>query len=81
MKSAWTKGVKDEEGRADIVSAFNSSSFLRERLSEMLEAKTASKQKDCMNVSNYEKNSWAFQQADSQGYLRALAEILSLLEK
>ena len=81
MKSAWTKGVKDEEVRADIVSAFNSSSFLRERLSEMLETKTTSKQKDCMNVSNYEKNSWAFQQADSQGYLRALSEILSLLEK
>ena len=81
MKSAWTKGVKDEELRAEIVSAFSNSTIMKKRLSEILEAKTLSKQKDCMNVSNYEKNSWAYQQADSQGYLRALSEILSLLEK
>jgi hypothetical protein len=81
MKTAWIKGIKDEESKADIVSAFKSSSIMRKRLSEILEAKSVSKQRDCMNVSNYEKNSWAFQQADSQGYLRALAEILSLIEK
>ena len=81
MKTSWTKGVKDEEVKADIVSAFKNSSILRKRLSAMLEEKVSSKQKDCQNVSNYEKNSWAFQMADSQGYLRAMAEILSLLEK
>jgi len=81
MKTSWTKGVKDEESKADIVSAFKSSSILRKRLSAMLEEKVSSKQKDCQNVSNYEKNSWAFQMADSQGYLRAMTEILSLLEK
>jgi hypothetical protein len=81
MKLNWTKGIKDEESKADIISAFKSSSFLRKRLTQILEEKVAAKQRECMNVSNYEKNSWAFQQADSQGYLRALTEILSLIEK
>jgi hypothetical protein len=81
MKLNWTKGIKDEESKADIISAFKSSSVLRKRLAQILEEKVSSKQRECMNVSNYEKNSWAFQQADSQGYLRALAEILSLIEK
>jgi hypothetical protein len=81
MKTSWIKGIKDEQVRVDITSAFQSSKFLRKRLTQLLLEKTAQKQKDCMNVSNYEKNSWAFQQADSQGYLRALQEIMSLIEK
>lgn len=81
MKTSWTKGVKDEQREADIVSAFNSSTILRKRLIEMIKAKEAVKQRDCMNVSNYEKNSWAYQMADSQGYLRAMEEIISLIEK
>jgi hypothetical protein len=80
MKTSWTKGIKDEQVKADVVSAFKSSGILRKRLKEMINAKEASKQKDCQNVSNYEKNSWAFQMADSQGYLRAMTEILSLIE-
>jgi hypothetical protein len=81
MKTSWTSGVSDEEIKADIISAFKSSTRLRKRLKDMLDAKMVTKQKECMNVSNYEKNSWAFQQADSQGYLRAMQEIINLIEK
>jgi hypothetical protein len=81
MKTSWTSGVKDETRKAEIVAAFSSSTILRKRLMEILADKEATKQRACMNSVNYEKNNWALQMADSQGYLRALQEIVNLIEK
>jgi hypothetical protein len=80
MKTSWTSDVKDDQLKAEIISAFKSSTVLRKRLIKMLDDKEEKKQRECMNSKSYEKNNWGFQMADSQGYMRALKEIINLIE-
>lgn len=79
MKTVWTKGIEDAETKAGIKSAFMSSSILRNRLAEILEAKVSTKVRECQKADNYEKANWAYLMADSQGYNRAMSEIISII--
>ena len=78
MKTTWTAGIEDEQRKADIKSAFKSSTVLRKRLTEMCDNKTTSS----FNLSKdqYGTPNWTYLQADMVGYHRALKEICSLLE-
>jgi len=79
MKTTWTKGIKDAQSKEDIRASFKSSAVLRARLAEMLDVKIAEKERSNMNAEGYECANWAFKMADSQGYKRALIEIISLI--
>jgi hypothetical protein len=77
MKTLWTAGIKDEQRKSDIESAFKSATVVRKRLRELCEAKTVSS----FNTSKdqYDTPNWTYLQADMVGYHRALKEICSLL--
>lgn len=79
MKTSWTKGVKDQQIKDDIRSSYKSSLVTRMRLAEIIEGKIDEKERSDMSAEGYECANWAYKMADSQGYKRALAEIISLI--
>jgi hypothetical protein len=80
MKSTWTAGL-DEEQEKEIREEFVHSSFLRSRLTQLLNDKIMSGAEFRNSKKQYEYAAWPYLQADSVGYERALREIISLLEK
>lgn len=78
MKTIWTKGLEEDEVE-EIGLHFNSSKVLRDRLSHIVNEKIDAKEREVMSAQEYEKSNWAFKQADSVGYKRAMKEILSLI--
>ena len=78
MKTTWTKNM-DEQGKDEMKSSFKSSAFVRARLAAILEDKIAEKERANMKEDGYEVANWAYKMADSQGYKRALSEIISLI--
>lgn len=78
MKTTWTKGM-DAQNKDEMKSSFKSSAIVRARLAEMLEAKITEKERSDMKADGYECANWAYKMADSQGYKRAMAEIISLI--
>lgn len=78
MKTAWFKGLNDEQKR-EMQIHFGGSAALRAQLVKILRSKiesnnTSVRSKDAYNIPN-----WAFVQADGVGYERALTEVISLL--
>jgi len=79
MKTSLTKGL-DKDASKEIENAFGASALLRKRYSEVLKDKIeVSAKEDCAKDA-YNCPNWAYKQADSQGYRRAIREVLSLLE-
>lgn len=79
MKTAWTKGLAVDL-KEEVSLSFKSSSIVRKRLRQLLEEKIASSQKGSISKDSYDSPSWGYLQADNNGYLRALHEIISLIE-
>ncbi|MNL67417.1 hypothetical protein D3C87_1920020 [compost metagenome] len=78
MKSTWIAG-KTPEQKAELTSTFKASLLLRERLAAMLDAKIDNARKATRSKETYLDASWAYRQADSIGYERALSEVISLI--
>ena len=78
MKTQWYKGL-DSDAKKEIQLHFNGSVMLRRRLTEILEGKVVSKDRESMDATQYENPNWAYKQADAQGYKRAINEIISLI--
>ncbi len=78
MKTAWTKGL-EADAKQEIEAAFNAGGALRERLSFLLAGKMNAKFNENLTDNNYDNVNWAYKQADTQGYIRAMKEISSLL--
>lgn len=79
MKTCWTAGLTKEKAE-EIRQDFNSSGVLRERLDEIIAKKIASSNRDRTLKNTYDSPNWAYIQADSIGYERALEEIRSILK-
>lgn len=81
MNTAWTKGYKKgSQEDKDIRAAYAESFILRKRLAEMLAAKVDAEMKAAMSNEQFESPSWAFLQAKSIGYSKAISEIINLLD-
>lgn len=78
MKTAWCKGLSAEK-KESMKNAFSSSADIRERLILLIQEKVQTNRTKRRQDSAYESPNWAYQQADSCGYERALEEITSLL--
>ena len=74
MKTCWTSGGVNA---ADITKAFKSGILLRKRLVDICNNKAESSQD--VSTTGYESPGWAYRQADSVGYQRAMKEIISIL--
>lgn len=78
MKSSITAGLTKEQ-TDEITGEFKHSSLLRERLIEMLRQKNESNKALVRAKNLYDSPSWAYVQADSIGYERAVYELISLI--
>lgn len=82
MKPAWTKGIKKGSQEAkDVEDAFNSSTFVRKRLVEIIENMYQEEVAKRIKEDEYENPAWAFKQADAIGYARALRNLQNILEE
>lgn len=80
MNSAWTKGLrKGSQEAKDVEGAFASSALLRRRLGEIL--KSFDEEELRNRSADYDSPSWAYKQADSVGYARALRRVMAILEE
>lgn len=78
MKIAWTSGLSKERA-AEMRREFASSAILRERLIKLANDKIENRRRVSRSTEMYDKAAWAYHQADSIGYERALCEIISLI--
>lgn len=79
MKTVLTKGLTTEQ-KEEIKRDFLASTLLRERLQAIIKEKGELAHKASITKDNYLSPNWAYLQADSVGYQRALEEVFSLLE-
>jgi hypothetical protein len=79
MKTSLTKGL-DVEKTKELKVEFASSTFLRERLRQLLDEKIQTNRTATTSKDAYGNPNWAYLQADAVGYERALKEVISLLE-
>jgi len=79
MKTVWTQNLPEGSKKDDITSSYQSGTVLRGRLKELLQDKIDTEVTSRLKREDYESPSWAFKQADSIGYTRALKEIISLI--
>lgn len=78
MKTSWTHGLTEQQEQ-EVRREYAQSPVLRERLSKLLNDKLDVSETAAAAKVNYEKPSWAYFQADANGYKRAINEIISLI--
>ena len=78
MKSSWILGLSEQQVQ-EVRKEYASSPVLRERLATLLRNKLDVSETNAQAKVNYEKPSWAYHQADANGYKRAINEIISLI--
>jgi hypothetical protein len=71
--------AKDEA--QEFKGLFIEARLVRKRLIEVLEEKRNSIQSERLSKVDYSDASWAFKQADLNGYERSINELISLLEE
>jgi hypothetical protein len=77
--SKLTAGLSKEDKEA-LIHNYNLCSTTRKRLVDIINKKVKADTDKRLSASSYESPSWAYMQADSVGYQRALTEVLSLIE-
>lgn len=78
MKTLITNGLAKDKAE-EVRREFNASGILRDRLIDVLNVKKESLRSEARSKSSYDNPSWAFFQADANGYERAISEVISLL--
>lgn len=79
MKKNWTVGL-DKQDQEEMRGLFKSSLRLRTRLGDILQDKIEEYHKSMFLRSSYKDPNWDKVQADAVGYMRALYEVISLLD-
>lgn len=79
MKTVWTSGL-DAGKKVEVKQEFTSAHHLRMRLKELLNKKIDNSRKQVTLKELYDSPNWALLQADNVGFIRALEEVISLLE-
>lgn len=80
MNTAWTKGLKKgTQEIKDVEEAFKASAFLRRKMLEVLEEVLKAELDKKLSDADYDSPSWAYRQADSVGYVRAIERVKGLL--
>lgn len=78
MKTVWTSGLSEAK-KTSIKEAYSRAGLVRDRLSTILSDKMDAEVKGRISSKDYDAPNWAYRQADSAGYLRALQEVISLI--
>ena len=79
MKTSLLKQCIDTQEEQDLRGSYASALVFRKVLKRALQEKIDASNKASRKEEGYDSPNWAFKQADSRGYERALEEILSFL--
>lgn len=79
MKKTWTAGLNKDDA-AIMKREFLGAALARARLTELLDKDIQAKAKKGRSEDLYSSPNWGIQQADINGYTRALEHVISLIE-
>lgn len=79
LSKVWTAHLQSED-RSSFTERFIASKELFDRLNRILEDKTKEARRKQLSTTTYELPAWSENQADLNGYQRAMEEIIKLLE-
>jgi len=77
-KKSWTQGLNQEE-EFNVRGNYKESLVIRKRLQDVLEDKINNNISSTRSKLTYDKANWVYEQADANGYQRALNEIIELI--
>lgn len=75
MKAAWFKECKSKKQKESVAQVLQSNRESLDRLKEILEPML----KDTTPAADYDSPSWAYKQADRNGFNRAVTTVLDLI--
>tara|TARA_R110000822_G_scaffold44184_2_gene118774 strand:+ start:203 stop:442 length:240 start_codon:yes stop_codon:yes gene_type:complete len=78
MKNSWCSGL-EPDAKKQMEDYFRSSPILRERLKHLIKNKLKNRNAKSIALEEFDNPSWAYKQADKNGYERALIEIIELI--
>lgn len=78
MKTIWTNHLKTAEERSKFRVSVENSKFVLDRLKEICYNMSEEASKSSKN--DYTMAAWPYYQADKLGYIRAIKEIIELLQ-
>lgn len=81
MHPLWTSHIKDEEEKAAFRAYVANSTSLLNRLADIITKKIEAAETARLDKQNFDKPSWAFEQADTNGYIRALREMKTITNR
>ncbi len=81
MKTSLSKNLTTKEDKDEIRGQFIAALRLRMQIIDLIKEKIDSYKLETLSKEGYGDASWAYKQADANGYERAMREIISLLEK
>ncbi len=78
LDTRWTRNLKDPKAKSDFEIILRNSTLVNSRLVQLLEEIRRDTLKT--KFTDYESASWAYKQADQNGYIRAIDDIISLFK-
>lgn len=78
MNSAWTKNAP-KDTHDELEQLFKENKRIRKHIISILEDKIEVSESERIKKSKYELASWGLYQADSNGFRRALEEVIKIL--
>lgn len=79
MISAWTKHISNDEDKERFKSAVHGSKLVLQRLQALMDEMKSDTENQELSTKLYDSPSWAFIQADANGYKRCLKQISKLI--
>ena len=81
MHLLWSAHIQDKEEKADFQKYVENSTALLDRLADIITKKVEAAETARLSKKNFEMPSWAYDQADTNGYIRALKEIRAITNR
>ena len=78
LKTPWISDLKDTESKEQFTSQVFASKKVLDKLHKIVYNKVLDGER--VSVGDYDNPSWSHKQADRNGYLRGLREVLELLQ-
>jgi len=79
LLTKWFKYTKNEQERIELTQTINNSRYILDLLERIIRDEITEEEKT--KLDDYNSPSWAYRQADRNGALRVLRQILTLIKR
>ena len=80
MYTAWTNHLSSEEDKKSFAISVNRAKHVLNRLKKLIESDLEATSKAEISLKAYDNINWAYRQAHTNGYKRALTNLLTLVD-